>query len=133
MSDDDVGGSQSDYIEERPITNDLAIVTPYVITFRSFTPELARVMGGFAKAPNTYIIKSVNVLPAGAAGAMAGGPGEMPGGVPPMARMAGEGYPMPAPPPQGQPAGKGGSQPILKEQLLRVTAEVELVKLLPKN
>ena len=42
VSDDDTAGLQSDYIDERPITNDLAVFTPYVITFRSFTPELAR-------------------------------------------------------------------------------------------
>ncbi|HSY16876.1 MAG TPA: Amuc_1100 family pilus-like protein [Candidatus Acidoferrales bacterium] len=139
MSDDDVGGSQSDYIEERPITNELAVITPYVISFRCFTPELSRVVGGFAKAPNNYIIKSINVQPAGAAGAMPTGMGngDMPPGTPPMMR-GGEGYAPPMQPPGGQPAagtgtGKGGLQPILKEQLLRVTAEIELVKLLPKN
>jgi hypothetical protein len=137
MSDDDVGASQSDYIEERPITNDLAVITPYVLTFRCFTPELSRVVGGLAKAPNNYIVKTITVQPAGAAAAMAG----MPGGpglgeMPPMTRMPGEGFPPPMQPPAGQPAGqpgKGGMQPILKEQLLRVTAEIELVKLLPKN
>jgi len=143
MSDDDQGAnaSQSDYIEERPITNDLAIITPYVITFRCFTPELSGVIGGFAKAPNNFIIKTINVQPAGAAGAapMAGGPGgpvfngEIMAGMPGMPRPPGEGMPpsMQQPPP-GTP-GRGGAQPILKEQLLRVTAEVELVKLVPKN
>lgn len=137
VSDDDVGGSQSDYIEERPITNDMAIITPYVIVFRCFTPELSRVVGGLAKAPNNYIIKSINVEPANGAAAMGPGPGyagEAPPGMPPMVRM-GEGYPPPPQPPAGQAptGGKGGLQPILKEQLLRVTAEIELVKLLPKN
>jgi len=136
MSDDDVGASQSDYIEERPVTNDLAVITPYVITFRCFTPELSRVVSGFAKAPNNFIIKTVNVQPAGAATAMAGPGGSYVGEAPPMARMPGEGYAPPMQPPAGQPAtgaGRGGLQPVLKEQLLRVTAEIELVKLLPKN
>jgi hypothetical protein len=65
---------------------------------------------------------------------MPGGPGL--GEMPPMTRFPGEGFPQPMQPPAGQPAavpGKGGMQPILKEQLLRVTAEIELVKLLPKN
>jgi len=142
VSDDDMSGQtaqQADYIDERPITNELAIVTPYVVSFRCFTPELSRVMGGFAKAPNTYIVKSLNVQPAGANLQIGGAPGmagEMPppGGLP--MRMQGEGgYPTMAPAPQpGQPVpGKGGLQTVLKEQLLRVTVEVELVKLLPKN
>ncbi|MDR3456212.1 MAG: Amuc_1100 family pilus-like protein [Verrucomicrobiae bacterium] len=136
VSDDDQNGSQSDYIEERPITNDLAVITPYVVTFRCFTPELSRVVGGLAKAPGNYIIKTISVQPAGAAAGMPGGPGyvgEMPPGGMPMTR-AGEGFAPPMQPPAGQPtAGKGALQTVLKEQLLRVTAEVELVKLLPKN
>jgi hypothetical protein len=140
VSDDDLTGTaaqQADYIDEHPITNDLAIITPYVVSFRSFTPELSRVMTGFAQASNTFIVKAVNVQPAGANLQIPGTPGlngEMPPpGYPPM-RMPGEGYPPMAPPPTGQPvANKGGLQTVLKEQLLHVTVEVELVKLLPKN
>jgi hypothetical protein len=40
--------------------------------------------------------------------------------------------PVPDQPPQPV-TGKGGSQAILKEQLLRITLEVEIVKLLPKS
>ena len=128
VSDDDVAGPQSDYIDEHPVTNELAVVVPYVITFRCFTPELSHVIAGFAAAPNTFIIKFVNVQPAGATGAIAGGPGEPPPGALPM-RMPGEHMA-----PSTQPvAGKGGLQTILKEQLLRVVIEVELVKLLPKS
>ena len=133
VSDEDVAGAQQDYIDEHPVTNELAIITPYVVTFRSFTPELSRVMGGFTTASNTFIIKSVNVQPAGAASAISPVPG-MGGenGTPPM--RPSEGYPQPMQPTAGQPAaGKGGLQTVLKEQLLRVTVEVELVKLLPKN
>ena len=135
MSDDDAAGQLSDYIDERPVTNELAVITPYVIGFRCFTPELARVMSGFATASNTFIVKYVNVQPAGAAMAIPGGPGMVgeAGGMPP-ARMMGEGG---YPPAQVAPApvvtGKGGLQTVLKEQLLRITMEIELVKLLPKN
>ena len=129
MSDDDQGGSQSDYVEERPITNDMAVITPYVISFRCFTPELSRVVSDFAKAPNTYIIKAMNVQPAGTSGGP-GNAGEMGAGMPPMI----QGMPPAMQPAPGQPVpGKGGLQTVLKEQLLRVTAEIELVKLLPKN
>jgi len=130
VSDDDLTGPQSDYIDEHPMTNELAVVMPYVVTFRCFTPELSRVITGFAKAPNTFIIKSINIQPAGAAGTAGVIPG-MPGEQPPM-RMPGE-YPMP---PQATPqpvTGKGGLQTILKEQLLRITIEVKLVKLLSKS
>ena len=136
VSDDDTAGPQSDYLDQHSVTNDLAIVTPYVITFRCFTPELARVMSSFAMASNAFIVKSVNVQPAGGASApdaTAETPGGVPiGGFPPnrFQRIPGEF----AQPQIAQPAaGKGGLQTILKEQLLRVTMEVELVKLLPKS
>jgi len=148
VSVDDALGLQSDYIGNEPVTNDLAIITPYVVTFRSFTPELARVISGFAASPYFFIVKSISVQPAGPANEEAvpaaanayvpyrgaGGPGDpydrrrmMPGDV---ARGL---APVPAADPQTQPVpGKGGSQAVLKEQLLRITLEVEIVKLLPK-
>ena len=133
VSEDDATGPQSDYLDEHPVTNDLAILTPYVITFRSFTPELARVLAGFATASNAFIVKSINVQPAGAASTLSPDLSAVPNsGMPPM-RMPGE-YAMPQAAPQPQPApAHGGLQTVLKEQLLRITLEVELVKLLPKS
>jgi len=150
VSEDDVNGPQSDYLDERPVTNTLAVLTPYVITFRSFTPELARVISGFATSSNAFIVKSINVQPANGASASAdagaapggypgGYPAAQPGGMPPgmMGRMnRGEYYPPPAAAPVAAPQpvpGKGGLQIVLKEQLLQITLEVELVKLLPKS
>ena len=147
VSDDDAQGLQSDYIDAHPITNDLAILTPYVISFRCFTPELARVVSGFATSQNPFIIKSVTVQPASGAGSSDQTPGAQPGYNPrgPMADPRygpdpryGYGRPgaMPNPDqqqPVPQPAGKGGLQTVLKEQLLHVTLEVEIVKLLPKT
>jgi hypothetical protein len=132
VSDDDAQGSQSDYIDEHPLTNDLAIVTPYVITFRCFTPELSRVMAGFAASSNTFIIKSINVQPAGTA-PVAFAPGDVAGGML-SGRYPGEFAAPPPAAPVPQPGmGRGGLQTVLKEQLLRVVIEVELVKLLPKS
>jgi hypothetical protein len=140
VSEDDTAGLQSDYTERSPITNDLAIVTPYVITFRSFTPELARVVSGFATSPNSFIVKSITVQPASAA--TAAGPGEMapnpyaPGYETPGRRGRYDMPPGAMPPPDQQPppgGGKGGLQTVLKEQLLHVTLEVDIVKLLPKS
>lgn len=141
VSDDDVsGGQQADYTDKSPVTNDLAIITPYVVTFQCFTPELARVICGFATATNPFIVKSVSVQPANASGmtdnTAGGGPPQYP---PPNPYYRGRpGMPgMPGMPPQPLPnapaPGKGGLQTALKEQLLRVILEVEIVKLLPKR
>jgi hypothetical protein len=123
VSDDDVAGSQSDYLADPAITNDLCVLTPYAVTFRCFTPELAAVLAGFAASSNGFIVKGINISPAGmtpAAGAY-GRDGGMPG----------EGF---APPPMAAPAGgKGGLPGFLNEQLLRVTLEVVIVKPLPKK
>ena len=145
VSEDDAQGSAADYLDQRPVTNELAIVTPYIVTFRGFSTDISRVLAGITTASNTFNVKSVNVLSAGAAGTMPlnAGPGMgVEGGVPgvPMPpAIAGEGYnpyrPAAGAAPIGVPpvAGKGGLQIVLKEQLLRVVIELELVKLLPKS
>ena len=156
ISDSDATGPAGDYLDGAPTTNDLAVLTPYTVTFRSFTPEISQVLAGFAASKYGLIVKSISVQPAGAAGP-AGGPDQQPGqNLPmPMPMMPGErpfmqgypgaGYPgaaipgmgMPGAngqPPAGQPVtSKGGLQTILKEQLLRVTLQIEVVKLLPKK
>lgn len=161
VSDDDTAasGQQSDYTDARPITNALAIITPYTITFRSFTPELAKVISAFATSTNPFIVKSVSVQPASGADNMGGNPGVGQAGypppMPPQMGLPGQvrpgmgfgqyppgrfapGYGYPGGVPAGQPAatmpaGRGGLQTVLKEQLLRITLEVDIVKLLPKN
>jgi hypothetical protein len=151
VSDDDVNGPQADYTDLVAVTNTFAVITPYVITFRSFTPEIANLICAFANSSNAFIIHSITVEPAGQGSSpdatqeglppgmgMPGQyPGQYPGGYP--QRMGGfppgyPGYP-PAnnPQPAMLPTGKGGLQTVLKEQLLRTTLEVELVKLLPKS
>jgi hypothetical protein len=129
VSDDDINGPQADYTDERPVTNDLAIITPYIVTFRSFTPELSHVIGAFATSSNAFIIKSINVQPAGAATGTDLSPNGSPPGLPP-GRFGPGGMPAPA---TQTVTGKDGLQTILKEQLLRITLEVELVKLLPQS
>jgi len=121
VSDDDANGPQADYFDDHSVTNSLAVLTPYQITFRSFSPEIAQVLAGLASSPHGFIVKSINVQPAGAAAAMSpeGGP-----------------TPFPPPSPAAGPTvtpGRGGLQTVLNEQLLRVTLVVEVVKLLPKK
>ncbi len=113
VSDDDAAGPQSDYITDVSVTNNLAVLTPYVLTFRGFSAELASVLAGFAASPHGFVVKGINVQPAGAS-------------------AQGE-----APAPMGQlPAvvtRKGGLPTVLNEQLLRITLEVEIVKPLPRK
>jgi len=121
VSDEDSSGPAGDYIDDHPVVSDLAVITPYVVTFRCFTPELARVIGAFATSSNTFLIKAINLQTAGvAAAAPAGGivsPWPMPGQAMPASTLQ----------------GKGGLQTVLKEQLLRVSMQLEFVKRLPKN
>jgi hypothetical protein len=64
VSTDDNTGPQTDYIPEHSMTNELAVMTPYEMTFRCFSTELAAVLAGFANSSNGYIIKTINVEPA---------------------------------------------------------------------
>jgi hypothetical protein len=133
VSSDDAAGPQGDYIDDHSVTNSLAVITPYVVTFRCFTPELARVISDFATSPSTFLVKAINVQPAGAASASPGDVNAgMPDGLPPGRMPGGYGYGT-IPPPAQSVTVKGGLQTILKEQLLRVSMEVELVKPLPKS
>lgn len=145
VSDDDVGSEalEADYTDKSPITNELAIITPYVVTFESFTPELAKVISGFASSTNPFIVRSVSVQPANAAGTanIAGTPnppsptpfnpynpyGQYRPGYPGYPGYPGQ--PMPTAPPPG----KGGLPTVLDEQLLRITVEVDIVHLLTKS
>jgi hypothetical protein len=116
VSDDDASGPQADYLDDHSATNNLAVLTPYQITFRSFGPEIGAVLAGFASSSHGFIVKGINVQLAGAAATMSPGPA---------APVLAPGAPL-AP-------GRGGLQAVLNEQLLRVTLVVEVVKLLPKK
>lgn len=78
VSADDSSGPQTDYLEQKSITNELAILTTYELTFRCFSPELAAVLAGFSSSPNGIMVKTINVEPAGGTGADMANP-EMPG------------------------------------------------------
>ena len=113
VSDDDTAGPQTDYNNDISVTNNLAVLTPYVITFRGFSGELAGVLGGFAASPHEFIVTGINVQPAGA---VAQADASSLAGMPPAAG-----------------AGRGGLPTVLNEQLLRITLEIEIVKPLPKK
>ncbi len=63
-SPDDMQGPATDYLNSGSITNEMALIAPYEVTFRCFTPELAKVLAGFAQSPYGLIVKAVNVEPA---------------------------------------------------------------------
>jgi hypothetical protein len=67
VSEDDQKGPQTDYISEKSVTNELAVLTPYEISIRCFSSELAAVLAGFANSPYGLIVKTINVEPAAAA------------------------------------------------------------------
>lgn len=133
VSEDDAGGQQMDYLGDVSVTNDLAVITPYTITFRSFSHELGQVVEGFATSPNSFVVRAINVEPAGV-GSMSMQP-DMPGGMPvPMQPQYGNRYDSSPVPQMVAPAGgKGGLPTVLDEQLLRITMSVKIVKLLPKK
>ena len=61
VSQDDSFGLQTDYLGEKTTTNSLAVLTPYAITFRSFSTELAAVMAGLANSHHGWLVKSLNI------------------------------------------------------------------------
>jgi hypothetical protein len=65
VSGDDASGPATDYVGENATSNALAVLTPYEITFRCFSPELASVVAGFASSPYGLIVKTINVEVAG--------------------------------------------------------------------
>lgn len=74
VSADDQSGPATDYLEQKSITNELAISAPYEVTMRCFTPELAAVLSGFANSPQGMVVKAMNVEVAPATVSMEGYP-----------------------------------------------------------
>jgi hypothetical protein len=127
LFDGDTNGP--DYLppDQRTVSTNGADVTPYEVTFRCFSGELASVMGGLAASPYCLIVKSLDVEPdaAGmAATEMHTAYGQQFQGV---GRFRPAGQPdasaMPLAPPRG-------SRPatFLNEHPLRVTMLIDVVK-----
>jgi hypothetical protein len=66
ISADDASSAQAqtDYTTRHSITNELAVMAPYDITFRCFSAELASALAGFASSPYSLLVKTINVEPA---------------------------------------------------------------------
>ncbi|MGH7953280.1 MAG: hypothetical protein ACREFE_15375, partial [Limisphaerales bacterium] len=128
VSDDDTAGPQSDYIDDQSVTNEMAVLTPYIVTFRSFTPELASVLADFASSPHGFVVTAINVQPASA---VSENGGTSPETNPQMPSPYQQTYRQPYQQTYQLPA-RGGLPTVLNEQLLRVTLELEIVKPLLK-
>jgi len=61
VSEDDARGPQTDYLPDKSVTNELAVMAPYEVTFLGFSSELASVLAGFASSPYGLIVKTINV------------------------------------------------------------------------
>jgi hypothetical protein len=128
VSSDDVGGAQSDYLDDSSSSNSVAIFTPYAITFRCFSQDLAKVLSNFATSPDGFIVKGINVEPAASSSSAASASPENPP----------TGYNRYAPPMMENqqtpaPVGRDGLQTVLNEQLLSVTMDIEIVELVSKK
>jgi len=53
----------ADYLSESAVTNEIAVLAPYEVTFRSFSAELAEVLAGFANSRHGLIVRAINVEP----------------------------------------------------------------------
>jgi hypothetical protein len=116
VSDDDTSGPAADYLDDTPVTSELAVLTPYQVTFRGFSQETAQVLAAFAASPHGFIVKTITIQPAGASATAT--------------------TTEPPPPPATVSAtvpGRGGLVTILNEQLLHVTLQVEVVNLTAKD
>lgn len=135
VSSDDVGGPQANYLNQSAGTNGLAVFTPYEITFRGFSQSLANVLSRLASSSHGFIVKAINIQPASGVASELSPSGPQALGQPP----AGLSYDIPGFPQRSAyaappaPASRGGLQTVLNEQLLSITMDVEIVKLLPGN
>lgn len=143
VSSDDDKGPPSDYLDPSmmSVTNELAVLAPYEITFKCFGAELAGVLSGFANGPHGVIVKSINVEPAAPAVTLTSDAITTPGAVAPgyygqyygqpgayyVPTAAGGGVAtMPA-----ATVGRGGLVTVLDEKPLKVVMVLSVVRLLP--
>jgi hypothetical protein len=128
-----------------------AIVTPYEVSFRSFSGEIGAVLDGILRSTNCLIVKTLTVAPSlnpvgganpNAPAAPAYAPAYVPQPVPSRDSFAsrygaGPEIPRAAAPPvaaapvAGRPAAPSGPTVFLSEKPLRVTLLIDVVKLKP--
>ena len=112
--------------DKKPITNDVAIVTPYELKFQGFSSELARVMDRLVQAKRCFMVRAVAVdkAPDDASAAAAAMPMPM---MNPMNRY----NPRYAPPPvaMAPPRPQRPGNVLLDENKLLIELRVDVVRL----
>lgn len=108
----------ADYLAATSETNQICVTTPYEITFRAFSGEIAAVLDAFQRSKNGFVVKNIDVQPLTGADTTRGNPGAE--AVPPPNRFR-----TPAQP--GLPVGSPAT--ILSETPLHVTLVVDVIKL----
>jgi hypothetical protein len=120
-----------DYLQQRTVSTPLADLTPYRVTIRCFSAELAQVLANLATSPYGFLVQTINVEPVNAVAeepGPGGGPGQPPHAQPQPGRRPG--YPPPAAVP---PAGSSQrTVTFLNEKPIRVTLLIQLVKPKPE-
>jgi hypothetical protein len=133
----------SDYLQTRKtVSLALADLTPYEITFRCFSADLAQVLTGLATSPYGFMVESINVEPASAAGEEAGNPFGTPNMIQPVQPIPQQpfvdprtrrlGVPLPQAVVPAAPAPVGRTTEFLKEKAFRVRLLVQVVKPKPE-
>ena len=128
--DRDQSAQAADYIEMPSVTNELAVMTPYELTFRCFSGELAGVLAGLASSHHGFRVKQINVERAAATSGISG---ESVGSPSAPVRRGGEDE---ASAPQATATAgtaaaisRGGLPTVLNEGQIKITLILELVKL----
>lgn len=57
-------GGGPDFLGASIVSNSFGVFTPYQVSFRTFTPEVAAVLDGMMHSTNCMIVKSISVVPA---------------------------------------------------------------------
>ncbi len=133
ISEQDAAGSEF-LTSGTIISNQFAFVTPYLVTFRGFTPELAAVIEQVQRSTNFILIKSISVMPSQTGiGPLEGG--NVGGGDPNLAYLQSRSTPAPVrrPDPRAKPGAPVNetAETILSEHPLQVTLLLDVVKLNP--
>ncbi len=69
-------GANPNYLDTRmAYTNSISVVRPYTVKFRCLSDGIAMVLSGFAKKKTFYVVRTMEVTPAGASSATGGAGG----------------------------------------------------------
>lgn len=138
---DDMSGmsQQPDYVDFVGATNGNIVTTPYQVTFRCFDAELGGVLASFANQPYGIMVRTLEVEPAEMAATEMNAQPQYQPQAPTYNNMRNPhdfpnpGAPAPAPvaPRAAAPATTGGLPIIVDENRLKVSMQLEVVKIIP--